>query len=74
MVRRARVEIEGGLYHVYDWVAGGEPVFSDPEEAVEFIETIRKTTTHDGWSVLAWCVMSNHYHLVIRTSTVPLWR
>jgi REP element-mobilizing transposase RayT len=74
MVRRARVEVEGGLYHVYNRVASGEPVFSDPEEAVEFIETIRETKTRDGWTVLAWCVMSNHYHLVIRTSTVPLWR
>ena len=74
MVRRARVEVEGGLYHVYNRVASGEPIFSDPEEAVEFIETIRETKTRDGWTVLAWCVMSNHYHLVIRTSTVPLWR
>lgn len=74
MVRRARVEVEGGLYHVYNRVASGEPIFSDPEEAVEFIETIREAKTRDGWTVLAWCVMSNHYHLVIRTSTVPLWR
>jgi len=74
VVRKARVEIEGGLYHVYNRVASGEPIFSDPEEAVEFIETIRETKTRDGWAVLAWCVMSNHYHLVIRTSTVPLWR
>jgi REP element-mobilizing transposase RayT len=74
VVRRARVEIEGGLYHVYNRVASGEPIFFDPEEAVEFIETIRETKRRDGWTVLAWCVMSNHYHLVIRTATVPLWR
>lgn len=74
MVRRARIEVEGGVYHVYNRVASGEPVFSDPEEAIEFIETIREVKTRDGWTVLAWCVMSNHYHLVIRTATVPLWR
>jgi REP element-mobilizing transposase RayT len=74
VVRKARVEIEGGLYHVYNRVASGEPIFADPEEAVEFIETIRETKTRDGWTMLAWCVMSNHYHLVIRTSAVPLWR
>ena len=74
MVRRPRVEIEGGLCHVYNRVASGEPVFADPEEAVEFIEIIRETKTRDGWTVLAWCVMSNHYHLVIRTSSIPLWR
>jgi REP element-mobilizing transposase RayT len=74
MVRRVRVEIEGGLYHVYNRVSSGEPIFSDPNEAVEFIEIIRETKTRDGWTVLAWCVMSNHYHLVIRTGTIPLWR
>jgi REP element-mobilizing transposase RayT len=74
MVRRARVEVEGGLYHVYNRIASGEPVFSDPEEAAEFIELIRETKTRDGWTVLSWCVMSNHFHLVIRTATVPLWR
>ena len=74
MVRRARVEIEGGLYHVYNRVASGEPIFADPEEAAEFIEIIQETKVRDGWTVLAWCVMSNHYHLVIRTSAIPLWR
>jgi len=57
---------------VYNRVASGEPIFADPNEAVEFIETIRETKLRDGWTVLAWCVMSNHFHLVIRTSTVPL--
>jgi len=74
LVRRARVEVEGGLYHVYNRVSSGEPIFSDPEEAIELIEIIRETKIRDGWSILAWCVMSNHYHLVIRTATVPLWR
>ena len=74
MVRRARVEIEGGLYHVYNRVASGEPVLADPEEAIELVELIRETKARDGWTVLAWCVMSNHYHLVLRTGTVPLWR
>jgi hypothetical protein len=41
MVRRPRVEVEGGLFHVYNRVASGEPIFLDPNEAVEFIETIR---------------------------------
>lgn len=74
VVRRPRIEIAGGLFHVYNRVASGEPIFADPEEAVEFIETIRETKQRDQWTVVAWCVMSNHYHLVLRTGTVPLWR
>jgi len=68
VVRRARVEIEGGLYHVYNRVSSGEQVFSDPNEAIELVETIRDVKRRDGWTVFAWCVMSNHFHLVLRTS------
>jgi hypothetical protein len=41
MPRRARVLIEGGVYHVYNRVASDEPVFADPEEAIRFIDLIR---------------------------------
>lgn len=74
MARRPRVVIEGGLYHVYNRVSSGEPIFADPNEAIEFIEIVRDVKKRDGWTVFAWCVMSNHYHLVARTSSVPLWR
>jgi putative transposase len=74
MPRRARVLIEGGVYHVYNRVASGEPVFADPEEAIRFIDLIRKVKARDGWTVFAYCVMSNHYHIAIRTSAVPLSR
>ena len=66
--------IEGGLYHVYNRVSSGEHIFADPEEAMEFIEIVRDVKKRDGWTVFAWCVMSNHIHLVVRTSSVPLWR
>lgn len=74
MGRRPRVVVEGGLYHVYNRISSGETTFADPNEASDFVETIRETKKRDGWTVLAWCVMSNHFHLVVRTLTVPLWR
>lgn len=74
MARGPRVVVEGGLYHVYNRVSSGEPVFADPNEAIEFIEIIRDVKKRDGWTVFAWSVMSNHFHLVVRTSSVPLWR
>ncbi|RLE24014.1 MAG: hypothetical protein DRJ65_10705 [Acidobacteria bacterium] len=74
MARRPRVVVEGGVYHVYNRISSGEAVFADPNEAIEFIEIIREVKKRDGWTVFAWSVMSNHFHLVIRTSAVPLWR
>jgi REP element-mobilizing transposase RayT len=74
MVRRPRIVVEGGWYHVYNRVSSGEPVFANENEAIEFIEIVRDVKRRDGWTVIAWCLMSNHYHLVVRTSSVPLWR
>ena len=72
MPRRRRVLVEGGLYHVYNRFARGEGVFADPEEAVEFAELIREVKARDGLRVFAWALLSNHFHLAVRTSAVPL--
>jgi len=74
MARRPRIVVEGGLYHVYNRISSGEPIFADPNEAIEFIEIVRDVKKRDGWTVFAWCLMSNHFHLVVRSSSVPLWR
>lgn len=74
MPRRPRVFVEGAIYHVYNRFARGADLFSDPEEAIEFIEILRKTRDRDGLTILAWCLMSNHYHLAVRTGPVPLAR
>ena len=54
MVRKARVEIEGGVYHVYNRFARGADLFADPEEAIEFLELLRKVRDRDGLTVFAW--------------------
>jgi REP element-mobilizing transposase RayT len=59
MARKPRVFVAGGVYHVYNRFASGEAIFSDPNEAVEFVELIRKTKKRDGWTVFAWAIMSN---------------
>ena len=70
MARRPRVVVEGGLHHVYNRVSSGEHIFADPEEAMEFIEIVRDIKKRDGWTIFAWCVMSNHIHVVLRTSSI----
>ena len=74
MPREHRNLLEGGLYHVYNRISSGECVFGDPEEAARFVELIRAAKRRDGFLVYAWCLMSNHYHLALRTSAVPLSR
>jgi putative transposase len=72
--RAPRYFVDGAFYHVYGRIARGEMVFSDRGEATRFVEVIREVRKRDGLTVIAWCVMGNHYHLALRTASVPLWR
>ena len=74
MPRSLRVFVEGGLYHVYNRFARGESVFADSEEAIDFVELLREVNQRDGLTVFAWALLSNHYHIALRTSAIPLSR
>ena len=74
MPRRPRVFIEGGIYHVYNRFSRGADVFRGAEEAERFLSLLRTARDRDGVTVFAWCVMSNHYHLVVRCGAVLLAR
>ncbi|HOC41551.1 MAG TPA: transposase [Thermoanaerobaculales bacterium] len=74
MGRRPRLLIEGGIYHVYNRVSRGEHIFRDEAEAEKLLKRLFDTKRRDGFQVLAWCVMSNHYHLALRMGEVPLSR
>ena len=74
MPRHPRLFIPGAIYHVYCRVARGEFVFDDEGEALEFVDTLCTVRDLDGWTIFAWCLMGNHYHLVLRTQEIDLWR
>jgi len=74
MPRHPRLFLPYAIYHVYCRVARSEFIFDDDSEAIEFVEKLREVRDLDGWSILAWCLMGNHYHLVVKTRNVELWR
>jgi putative transposase len=74
MTRPLRVFVEGGFYHVYNRLGRGERVFAAEQEALEFIRILGEVAERDDLTVLAWCLLSNHYHLAIRIGAVPLDR
>ena len=73
MGRSPRILIEGGRYDVYNRVSRGEHAFRDEAEA-ERLKRLSETKSSDGFQVLAWCLMSNHYHLALRMGEGPLSR
>ena len=74
MPRPPRVFVDGAHYHVYCRVGRGEPIFQDKAEADALVQILSDVKRRDGFAILAWCVMSNHYHLAVRSGGVPLWR
>ena len=74
MPRRNRVLVEGATYHVYARVTRRERIFADPAEADAWTDAVRDARRRDGFTLLAWCLMPNHFHIMLRTASVPLWR
>jgi len=74
MPRRPRVFVEGAVYHVFNRCAHGAEPFARRKPAERFVETLVRARDRDGLTILAWCVLSNHYHLAVRTGPVPLAR
>ena len=61
------MEYEGAIYHVMNRGARGDPIFRDDQDRVLFLETLAQVCRKTDWQVLAWCLMSNHFHLVLET-------
>jgi hypothetical protein len=72
MPRAGRTFEEGRTYHVYNRVGGGLLPFTDEELAKTFVDLFRKVMNRDSEVVLGWCLLGNHYHLVVRQGAVPL--
>ena len=44
-----------------------EAIFADDADRSRFLETLGETCGRTGWQVHAWCLLSNHFHLVVET-------
>ena len=44
-----------------------EPIFRDDKDREVFLRTAGEACTKTDWNIHAWCLMSNHFHLVLET-------
>ena len=65
MARPLRLEIAGGLYHVTSRGNRGDVIYEDDEDRLQWMETLSRVCTRYNWRVHAFCMMDNHYHVVI---------
>ena len=63
---RRTVQFEAGqIYHIYNRGCNREPIFASRENSIYFLGRLRLYLTRDVASVLAYCLMPNHYHLLV---------
>jgi REP element-mobilizing transposase RayT len=67
VARKIRIQYPGALYHVMSRGDRREPVFADDKDRRRFIETLTETCEKTRWQVQAYCLMKNHFHLVVET-------
>jgi putative transposase len=72
MPRKLRVEYEGAIYHVMNRGDRREPIFKDEKDRELFLETLGQCCAKTDWRVHAYCLMSNHFHLVVETPKANL--
>jgi len=67
MARPLRIEYPDAWYHVMNRGRKGEAVFKDKKDCLSFIELLREATETWNLRVSAYCLMANHYHLLLQT-------
>jgi len=67
MARPLRIEFEGAVYHVTSRGNAGQDIFLEASDRAGFLEVLDHVVGRYGWVCHAYCLMTNHYHLLIET-------
>jgi len=74
MARKARAEVEGGLYHVITRGNNRQQIFNSPAEYEKFLSLLAVQKTRLQFFLYAYCLMSNHVHLLIERQATTIGR
>ncbi|MDI6793219.1 MAG: transposase [bacterium] len=72
MPRSSRLDAPGILHHVIARGIERRPIFLDTIDRKDFLHRLTEIIGKTGMKCYAWCLMSNHFHLLLRTGHVPL--
>lgn len=74
MARPLRIEIAGALYHVTSRGNARQAIFLDDDDRRLFLHRLGQVVLAHRWRCRAWCLMTNHYHLLVETPRPDLSR
>jgi REP element-mobilizing transposase RayT len=67
MARPLRIEYPGAVYHVTSRGDARRKIFMDDSDRQQFLNILGSTIGKYNWLCHAYCLMDNHYHLLIET-------
>jgi putative transposase len=72
MARKLRVQYEGAIYHVMSRGDRREDIFENDPDRELFLKTLGEACAKTAWQIHAYCLMRNHFHLVVETPRANL--
>lgn len=72
MPRAPRVAASEGPYHVTSRGNRGQTIFLEDQDRTRFLDLLAQIVTTLNWGLHAYCLMTNHYHLVLKTPGLNL--
>ncbi len=72
MPRQARIDYPGAFHHVIGRGIEGKYIFKEERDKEALISRIKETLRKSSMQMYAWCIMSNHFHLLIQTGKTTL--
>jgi len=70
--RPLRLEFAGALYHVTARGNRRAMIYEDDSDRFAFLETLSRVCVDKNWLCHAYCLMGNHYHLLLETPEAKL--
>jgi len=72
MPRQARLDASGVLHHVMARGIEQGLIFRDYRDREDLIRRLSELALKQAWSIYAWALMPNHFHLLVRSGKNPL--
>ena len=72
MPRSARKQSSTGIYHVMLRGINQQDIFKDEEDYLRFLSVVKECKEVCGFELYAYCLMTNHVHLLIKVGKEPL--
>jgi putative transposase len=72
MARPLRIEFSRALYHVTSRGNARQDIFLDDQDREAFLDCFSRACQRHHWQCHAYCLMGNHYHLLIETGDATL--